>query len=375
MKSTAAICQKLNSEAQSYGDFAQNISQLSQSIWTLITTEAEDGSSQFSPICQLLDEISQCNMSIGLAIRRSIEDLNDILERDKVLQRKIKEHSQIIHNYEKVKQNLAQSKANLQLIENDPKFLSKKLSLEKEISKLQSELKIKTEEARDATMNLIEEKKKISAFNIRRIRFAFQRIGTSLKSNYDISVTLFNRFKEGIEEIQKGNDLSTFVLYGQNEAPELPSDMKTLKYIAGVTTTVVNDDDNEYVLCDKEEKPRKSNQHTNNSEHQNSESHLQSNHENSNHEINTTQENQNTDANHLTISTENNQNLIEKEDDKTEENGNLIEKEKNDVQNENETEQAINNDSTVNETQESTTNGQSVNTENEANPQPADDFE
>ncbi|KAK8853985.1 hypothetical protein M9Y10_016534 [Tritrichomonas musculus] len=220
MKSALDVSQRLEYDAQVYGEYSQSIAKFSQAIWTLISTEVEEGSSLFSPLCQILDDISGRNMSISKEIIRAVEDLRDIFERNVVIQRKEAEHALLIKQYEDAKLRVSEAKTNFKLSESRPDYYMIRDSLENSIKELENEQKEATRKLRDETLSLIEHKKRYQRFQMRRTKSCFERIGNAFKKSSEESIILLSRFIQGLRQIKNGDPLSNFVLYGQDSAPE-----------------------------------------------------------------------------------------------------------------------------------------------------------
>lgn len=310
MKSALDVCQRLDFDAQVYGEYSQSIKKFSQSIWTFITTEVEAQSHLFSPLCQILDEFSDSNASICKAIRRSIEDLRDIAERNIVVQRKISEHALLIKEYENSKLKVEEAKKNLKLYESRSDFYLKKESLENTIKELENEQKEATRKARDGTLYLIEYKKKYANFTTRRIKSCFERLGDAFKTNGEESVILLNRYIDGLKAIKNGNPLPNSVLYGQG----MNSDELNPK----IKDSVICDNENEYILCEKIDDQNISNSNEKNSAVKSQDDN--ENEDNSTKNINTDNDNEN-DSHNITIS---NENQIDSNNDHEKDNQNNI---------------------------------------------------
>ena len=220
MKSTYDVCQRLEFEAQVYGEYSQSINKFSHALWTFITTEVDAQAHLFSPLCQVLEGFSDCNASICKEIQRAIEDLRDIAERNVVVQRKVSEHAVLINQYENAKLKVEEAKYNFKIYESKPDFYLKKEYLENSIKKLENEQREATIRARNGTLSLIEYKKKFASFTTRRTKSCFERLGNAFKINSEQSFIFLNRFLEGLKAIKNEKPLPNFVLYGQDSVPE-----------------------------------------------------------------------------------------------------------------------------------------------------------
>ena len=205
-RSISDVCQRYIFEAQVFGEHSASIQKICDSIWNLILSEAEDLAAFFSPICQLMETISKNSVNISEDIKRSCEDLNDIVERNFVYQRKVNEHSEAMRAYENWKMRLdtlkKTSPGNRELL-REPEQKTREAGMN----------------AKQLTVELIDYKKRFDAFVLRRVKSAMYRISNSIAKNNVESIDLLNRFIEGINDIQKGEKLSNRVLYGQDTVP------------------------------------------------------------------------------------------------------------------------------------------------------------
>lgn len=214
MKGLTDLYKQYERESAIQGEYGVSVTELSRTIWELVSHEATNTLFKFSPICEILDQIAAVNQDMAKVKARVGDDLRDIVERSKALYNLEAKQIRAVKAHENAKLALKEAINRNEAESKLPTYLSKKATLEAAIAKAKVVKHDSLILARDLTETLIDQRKRFEKFRYNRSKDAFIRLGYSLKDDTRIEASLFRRFAEGMKLIREEKELSPEVLQG-----------------------------------------------------------------------------------------------------------------------------------------------------------------
>jgi DNA-binding ferritin-like protein (Dps family) len=184
-----------------------SILDFSDSIWKLATVEVTDSSYVFSPVCELFERWYTVTANAADLSIRIGDDLRDITERSKVLDRFEKSYKDATRANISATDKLAEFEDQALLDSKRPDFNQTKAGQTR--AKLRETRKAALTNLRDATQNLIIERQKFSKFAYRRTVDAFRRLGQLLSENNCEEAAVVAKLIEGMQHARLGESLET----------------------------------------------------------------------------------------------------------------------------------------------------------------------
>jgi hypothetical protein len=206
MKLTADLSHKYEGESKAIQGYAHSVKTFSEGIRKLFSVEAPDSVGLITPICDLLDELAATNQDFAARRQRVSDDIRDIAERYAVLERAAADR----RNAAKA---LESAKAKLKSYEDEVGFSAarkdfNRVKAEMQLAKLQQGKKEALARGRDATIVLINEKKRFAYFMFRRTRHAFTLLGQSMYEAAARDVKLLTKTVDGLRKARAGEVLA-----------------------------------------------------------------------------------------------------------------------------------------------------------------------
>ena len=152
------------------------------------------------------NEIAQIEYELSQSEKRCRDDLNDIIERYKVIREHEIQQKEAVTAVENAKNRLKNAKIAYHNELNNNKISTKLKLAEEEVNKAKKERVNAIEYAKELTINLIEEKKKFAKFKLNRLRHGYKTYANAIvdctKKEIDIYKQLANNFSEARSQIE-----------------------------------------------------------------------------------------------------------------------------------------------------------------------------
>jgi hypothetical protein len=174
-----------------------------------------------SPLCELLEKLAGVQGASAAAHERVSEDLRDIAERHRVIERVTSERAAAAKSLDSAKQKIIDLEEQIALARARKDF--NEARFESQMAKLQAAKKAALLRARDVTVALIGQRQKFTRFAFRRLREAFTRLGESLGQTTDAELRIAAKLLEGLRQARDGAALADTAF----EAVELPALART----------------------------------------------------------------------------------------------------------------------------------------------------
>ncbi|KAK8836161.1 hypothetical protein M9Y10_039974 [Tritrichomonas musculus] len=183
------VINAISKQVEGYTMMGDSLSQFSLHLLDLITEAAPDCIGVIEHIVNVYDDVVQVNYDHSKIIKRVSEDIRDIYERNLVIQR-------LTHEYQAAEKNYA--KAKNEWIKNKGKITESSFK-QKAIDCLQI--------TKNALTTLIEQKKKMWKFTLRRVSHAvsFYTVALTKSSEKEAELmkqAVFIMQKEAIQEVE-----------------------------------------------------------------------------------------------------------------------------------------------------------------------------
>jgi hypothetical protein len=206
MKLTADLGHKYEGESKAIQGYAHSVKTFSEGIRKLFSVEAPDSVGLITPICDLLDQLAATNQDFAARRQRVSDDIRDIAERYAVVERAAADRK----NAAKA---LESAKAKLKSYEDEVGFAAarkdfNRVKAEMQLAKLRQGKKEALARGRDATIVLINEKKRFAHFMFRRTRHAFALLGQSMYEAAARDVKLLTKTVDGLRKARAGDALA-----------------------------------------------------------------------------------------------------------------------------------------------------------------------
>jgi hypothetical protein len=205
MKGTSTLAKAWKEDAQRSSRYGAHVTKLSQSVQALVTAEAPDSLPVMQPTIQLLEKLSAVHADIAAAKLRVSNDIRDIVERYRVVER-------ISDQRRSAGKALESSKAKLNEYEDEVAAESKRKDYnmkraELNLAKLRAAKKAALIRARDLTVRLIGEQKKFANFVFRRTREAYARFGATLSRDCPLELAILMKLIDALQKARSGEVL------------------------------------------------------------------------------------------------------------------------------------------------------------------------
>ena len=145
----------------------ESINKVSISILNLVDFLIPDENSETEKIVDIYDDTSDREISFSKSVQRLSEDIRDIFERKKVIDKLTKEQEEHLETHNKMKQFYEANK-------DSPKYANKKSELKETLIQSRDSLKRETE-------YLISQREKYSRFVVNRLTHGFETYSNALE--------------------------------------------------------------------------------------------------------------------------------------------------------------------------------------------------
>ena len=190
-----AIIESISKQAEGHTMMADSLSQFSLNLLDLVTQAAPEYIDVIEHVTNVYDEVVQMNYDHSSILKRVSEDIQDIYERHLVVLRASNEYQTAENNYKKSRIDLVKNKG--------------------KPNEAQCKEKVKKclQTTKDSLMNLIEQKKKLWRFTLRRISHAVSFYTVALTKSSEKEVDLMSQAasimrEEAIQRIEKNSPKS-----------------------------------------------------------------------------------------------------------------------------------------------------------------------
>lgn len=182
-----AIVNAISKQAEGITLIGDSFSQFSLSLLDLINEAAPEYASIIEHVTNVYDEVVQLKYDHSKILKRVSEDIRDIYERSLVIQRLDREYKTAENNYTKARSDWIKNKG-----KNNEK-------------QLKENAQICLQKVKDSLSNLIEQKKKMWKFTLRRVSHAVSFYTVALSKSSEKEANLMNQVVSIIESeaIQK----------------------------------------------------------------------------------------------------------------------------------------------------------------------------
>ena len=169
------VVDSISKQSEGYTLMGDSFSQFSLHLLDLITEAAPEYVNVIEHVTNVYDEVVQMNYNHSQILKRVSEDIRDIYERHLVIQRLTKEYQTAEDNYKKAKIDWIKNKGNI----NEAQYKEKAKNC------LQT--------TKDSLSNLIEQKKKMWGFTLRRVSHAISYYTVALSKSTEKEAALMNQ--------------------------------------------------------------------------------------------------------------------------------------------------------------------------------------
>jgi hypothetical protein len=205
MKATSSLAKAWKADAERSSRYGYHVSKFSASIQTLITAEAPDSLPVITPTLLLLDKWSAVNSDIAATKLRVSNDIRDLVERYRVVERITDHRKSAIKALESAKSKLSAYEDEVSVESKRKDYNLKRAELN--LAKLRIAKKEALIRARDLTALLIEQRRRFSRFLFRRTREAYVRYGEMLVRDSPLELAILEKTIEALQKARAGEVL------------------------------------------------------------------------------------------------------------------------------------------------------------------------
>jgi hypothetical protein len=198
MNQISEFASQWTSASERHAKFAAELARFSRYASAFIAADVPDATAHFAPVHELFSQWSAVHSNRSIQWKRISNDIRDIVERHHVVDRAAGE-------YKSTAKALASATTHLAQLDG-PSTLRKDSNPASSTAdpKLRFAKKAALLKARDATIQLIEERKKFSRFQFRRTREAYDRLGKTLTESSQAELAVVNQLIEAVQQAKNG---------------------------------------------------------------------------------------------------------------------------------------------------------------------------